>query len=225
MFDRFTDRARKVMGLARQEAQRFNHDYIGTEHILLGLMEEGSGVAASVLKNLGCDRDSIRSAVLKHVSVGHGDPNRLIGQFPFTPRAKKVLELSLASAAKLGHTYIGTEHLLLGLISEDHGFAAQALISAGLTAEDVCRETLQMLGADSAEVKGFDLQEIDKIRERPSLDLTQRRWLATYDALRKDLELKETAHRAAVSRQFATENAVDRFLSALDALRAHRRLH
>jgi len=106
MFDRFTDRARKVMGLARQEAQRFNHDYIGTEHVLLGLVQEGSGVAASVLKNLDIDLKKIRLEVEKLVS--NGTTMVTMGQLPFTPRAKKVLELSLEEASNLGHTYIGT---------------------------------------------------------------------------------------------------------------------
>ena len=117
MFDRFTDRARRVMGLARQEAQRFNHEYIGTEHILLGLIQEGSGVAANVLRNLDIDLDKIRREVEKIVQSG---PSMVtMGQLPFTPRAKKVLELSVEEASNLGHNYIGTEHLLLGLIREN----------------------------------------------------------------------------------------------------------
>src|SRR5881227_4089918 len=114
MYERFTDRARKVMQLANQEAQRFNHEYIGTEHILLGLVKEGSGVAANVLKNLDIDLKKIRLEVEKLVKAG---PSMVtMGQLPFTPRAKKVLELSVEEASNLGHNYIGTEHLLLGLI-------------------------------------------------------------------------------------------------------------
>ena len=135
MFDRFTDRARKVMGLARQEAQRFNHDYIGTEHVLLGLVQEGSGVAASVLKNLDIDLKKIRQEVEKLVSTG--TTMVTMGQLPFTPRAKKVLELSLEVASNLGHTYIGTEHLLLGLIRESDGIAAQVLKNLKVKVEDV----------------------------------------------------------------------------------------
>ena len=109
MFDRFTDRARKVMGLARQEAQRLNHEYIGTEHILLGLVQEGSGVAANVLKNLDIDLRKVRQEVEKLVKTG---PSMVtMGQLPFTPRAKKVLELALEEASNLGHNYIGTEPL------------------------------------------------------------------------------------------------------------------
>jgi ATP-dependent Clp protease ATP-binding subunit ClpC len=149
MFDRFTDRARKVMGLARQEAQRFNHDYIGTEHILLGLVQEGSGVAASVLKNLDIDLKKIRNEVEKLVS--NGTTMVAMGQLPFTPRAKKVLELSLEEASNLGHTYIGTEHLLLGLIRENEGIAAQVLRNLKVKLEEVREEVLELLGADPAE--------------------------------------------------------------------------
>ncbi len=149
MFDRFTDRARKVMGLARQEAQRFNHDYIGTEHILLGLVQEGSGVAASVLKNLEIDLKKIRHEVEKLVS--NGTTMVTMGQLPFTPRAKKVLELSLEEASNLGHTYIGTEHLLLGLIRENEGIAAQVLRNLKVKLDDVRDEVLELLGAEPSD--------------------------------------------------------------------------
>ena len=152
MFDRFTDRARKVMGLARQEAQRFNHDYIGTEHVLLGLVQEGSGVAASVLKNLDIDLKKIRQEVEKLVSTG--TTMVTMGQLPFTPRAKKVLELSLEEASNLGHTYIGTEHLLLGLIRESDGIAAQVLKNLKVKVEDVREEVLELLGAEPVEGGG-----------------------------------------------------------------------
>jgi len=146
MFDRFTDRARKVMALARKEAQRFNHDFIGTEHILLGLIQEGSGVAANVLKNLGVEINRIRSEIEKNVQSG---PSMVtMGQLPFTPRAKKVLELSMEEANELGHNYIGTEHLLLGLIRENDGVAAQVLLDLNLKLEDVRCEVLELLGAD-----------------------------------------------------------------------------
>ena len=149
MFDRFTDRAKKVMNLARQEAQRFNHEYLGTEHILLGLVQEGSGVAANVLKQMGVDLSRIRTEVEKIVKTG---PSMVtMGQLPFTPRAKKVLELSLEEASNLGHNYIGTEHLLLGLIKENEGIAAQVLMNLGVKLEDVREEVLDFLGADSGE--------------------------------------------------------------------------
>ncbi len=146
MFDRFTDRARKVMSIARQEAQRLNHEYIGTEHILLGLIQEGSGVAASVLKNLDVDLEKIRREVEKIVK--HGPSMVTMGQLPFTPRAKKVLELSVEEAQNLGHNYIGTEHLLLGLIHENDGVAAQVLQNLNLRLDDVREEVLELLGAD-----------------------------------------------------------------------------
>ncbi|TAJ08074.1 MAG: ATP-dependent Clp protease ATP-binding subunit [Planctomycetota bacterium] len=149
MFDRFTDRAKKVMNLARHEAQRFNHEYLGTEHILLGLVQEGSGVAANVLKNMGIDLERITAEVEKLVKTG---PSMVtMGQLPFTPRAKKVLELSVEEAGNLGHNYIGTEHLLLGLIKENEGIAAKVLLNLGVKLEDVREEVLEFLGADTNE--------------------------------------------------------------------------
>ncbi len=152
MFDRFTERARKVMSLARQEAQRFNHDYIGTEHILLGLVQEGSGVAAQVLKNLDVKLRKIRVEVEKIVK--NGTNMVTMGQLPFTPRAKKVLELALEEAQNLGHNYIGTEHLLLGLIRENEGIAAQVLMNLGTKLAEVREEVLELLGADQGEAPG-----------------------------------------------------------------------
>ncbi|MHC4450163.1 MAG: ATP-dependent Clp protease ATP-binding subunit, partial [Planctomycetota bacterium] len=158
MFDRFTDRARKVMGLARQEAQRFNHDYIGTEHILLGLIQEGSGVAADVLKNLDVDLKKIRQEVEKLVS--HGTTMVTMGQLPFTPRAKKVLELAYEEASNLGHNYIGTEHLLLGLIREQEGIAAQVLQNIKVRLEDVREEVLELLGAEVGQGEEEDAEPV-----------------------------------------------------------------
>ncbi len=146
MFDRFTDRARKVMGLAKAEAQRLNHEYIGTEHILLGLVQEGSGVAANVLKNMSIDLKRIRTEIEKIVK---GSPTMVTqGNLPFTPRAKKVLELAVEEASNLGHNYIGTEHLLLGLIKENEGIAARVLLNLGVKLEEVRDEILEFLGAD-----------------------------------------------------------------------------
>ncbi|MGQ9591611.1 MAG: ATP-dependent Clp protease ATP-binding subunit [Planctomycetota bacterium] len=146
-FDRFTDRARKVMTLARREAQRFNHDFIGTEHILLGLIQEGTGVAYEVLKNLGVDTDKIRREIEKNVQSG---PSMVtMGQLPLTPRAKKVIELSMEEAQELGHNFIGTEHLLLGLIRENEGVAATVLQDLNVKLEDVRAEVLELLGAES----------------------------------------------------------------------------
>jgi ATP-dependent Clp protease ATP-binding subunit ClpC len=149
MFDRFTERARKVMGLARQEAQRFGHDYIGTEHVLLGLVQEGNGVAAQVLKNLDVEMKKIRIEVEKLVKNGTNTVS--MGQLPFTPRAKKVLELALEEAQSLGHNYIGTEHLLLGLIKENEGIAAQVLMNLEVKLEEVREEVLELLGSPSPE--------------------------------------------------------------------------
>lgn len=144
MYERFTDRARKVMQLANQEAQRFNHEYIGTEHILLGLVKEGSGVAANVLKNLDIDLRKIRLEVEKIVQAG---PDMVtMGRLPQTPRAKKVIEYSIEEARNLGHNYVGTEHLLLGLLREQEGVAAQVLMNLGLKLEDVREEVLNLLG-------------------------------------------------------------------------------
>src|SRR5207244_1093646 len=129
MYERFTDRARKVMQLANQEAQRFNHEYIGTEHILLGLVKEGTGVAANVLKNLDIDLRKIRLEVEKIVQAG---PDMVtMGKLPQTPRAKKVIEYSIEEARNLNHNYVGTEHLLLGLLREQEGVAAQVLMNLG----------------------------------------------------------------------------------------------
>src|SRR5271154_1363104 len=146
MYERFTDRARKVMQLANQEAQRFNHEYIGTEHILLGLVKEGSGVAANVLKNLDIDLRKIRLEVEKIVQTGPGGEQVVMGKLPHTPRAKKVIEYSIEEARNLNHNYVGTEHLLLGLLREQEGVAAQVLINLGLKLEDVREEVLNLLG-------------------------------------------------------------------------------
>jgi ATP-dependent Clp protease ATP-binding subunit ClpC len=144
MYERFTDRARKVMQLANQEAQRFNHEYIGTEHILLGLVKEGSGVAANVLKNLDVDLRKIRLEVEKIVQSG---PDMVtMGKLPQTPRAKKVIEYAIEEARNLNHNYVGTEHLLLGLLREQEGVAAQVLMNLGLKLEDVREEVLNLLG-------------------------------------------------------------------------------
>src|SRR6478672_3126210 len=144
MYERFTDRARKVMQLANQEAQRFNHEYIGTEHVLLGLIKEGSGVAANVLKNLEVDLRKIRLEVEKLVQSGPEIVS--MGKLPQTPRAKKVIEYSMDEARNLGHNYVGTEHILLGLLREQEGVAAQVLMNLGLKLEDVREEVLNLLG-------------------------------------------------------------------------------
>ncbi|HXV27645.1 MAG TPA: ATP-dependent Clp protease ATP-binding subunit [bacterium] len=145
MFDRFTERARKVIILAKEEAKRFNHDYIGTEHILLGLIKEGESVAAAVLQNLGLSLDTIRLEVEKLVQFG---PSTIVsGDIPFTPKAKKVIELAMDEARRLGHNYIGTEHLLLGLIKEGEGVASHVLMNVGLDLNKVRAEVIKLLGS------------------------------------------------------------------------------
>jgi ATP-dependent Clp protease ATP-binding subunit ClpC len=151
MYEKFTDRARKVMQLANQEAQRFNHEYIGTEHILLGLIKEASGVAANVLKNLDIDLRKVRLEVEKIVMSG---PDMVqTGRLLQTPRAKKVIEHAIEEARLLNHNYVGTEHLLLGLLREEEGVAAQVLMNLGLKLEDAREEVLNLLGhsPDSAD--------------------------------------------------------------------------
>jgi len=143
MFERFTDRARRVVTLAQREARKLGHDYIGTEHILLGLIDEGAGVATTALTSMGISLDEMRQAVLD--STGRAaEPAPESGHIPFTPEAKKVLELSLREANQLGHNYIGTEHILLGLIREGGG-AAQLLAAAGVDHDRARRQVIELL--------------------------------------------------------------------------------
>ena len=144
MFERFTDRARRVVVLAQEEARLLNHNYIGTEHILLGLIHEGEGVAAKALESLGISLESVRGQVEEIIGQGGNSPS---GHIPFTPRAKKVLELSLREALQLGHNYIGTEHILLGLIREGEGVAAQVLVKLGADLARVREQVIQLLSA------------------------------------------------------------------------------
>ena len=141
-FDKFTERARKVLSLAQEEAQRFQHNYIGTEHLLLGLVREGEGVAARVLANLGIELSRVRGAV--EFIIGRGD-RIVLGEIGLTPRAKKVIELAVDEARRLNHHYIGTEHLLLGLVREGEGIAAGVLQSLGVNLEKVRTETIRTL--------------------------------------------------------------------------------
>ena len=142
MFERFTDRARRVVVLAQEEARMLNHNYIGTEHILLGLIHEGEGVAAKALEALGISLEAVRSQVEEIIGQGQQAPS---GHIPFTPRAKKVLELSLREALQLGHNYIGTEHILLGLIREGEGVAAQVLVKLGADLNRVRTQVISLL--------------------------------------------------------------------------------
>ena len=144
MSNRFTERAQRVILIAQEEAKRLNHDYVGTEHILLGLIALGEGVAAQVLANLGVDLRRVRAEIEK--IVGTGDNVMLLGEIPFTPRAKKVLELAVEEAQNMGHSHVGTEHLLLGLIREEEGVAAQVLENLGVRLDIVREEVISLLG-------------------------------------------------------------------------------
>ncbi|CAN5261825.1 ATP-dependent Clp protease ATP-binding subunit [soil metagenome] len=151
MFERFTDRARRVVVLAQEEARMLNHNYIGTEHILLGLIHEGEGVAAKALESLGISLEAVRSQVEEIIGQGQAAPT---GHIPFTPRAKKVLELSLREALQLGHNYIGTEHILLGLIREGEGVAAQVLQKLGADLNRVRQQVIQLLSGHIGKGEG-----------------------------------------------------------------------
>jgi ATP-dependent Clp protease ATP-binding subunit ClpC len=148
MFENFTDRARRVVVLAQEEARMLNHNYIGTEHILLGLIHESEGVAAKALESLGISLDAVRQQVKEIIGQGQQAPS---GHIPFTPRGKKVLELSRREASQLGHNYIGTEHILLGLIREGDGVAAQVLVRLGADLNRVRQQVIRMLRGQGAE--------------------------------------------------------------------------
>jgi ATP-dependent Clp protease ATP-binding subunit ClpC len=163
MFNRFTERARKVIILAKEEARRFNHDYIGTEHILLGLIREGEGVAAAVLQKMGMNLQNIRLEIEKLVQPGPS--TQILGDIPFTPRAKKALELAAEEARALGHNYIGTEHILLGLIREGEGVASQVLMNLGLDLNGVRNEVMNLLGSA---LPGFG--QVQPKTKTPALD-------------------------------------------------------
>lgn len=143
MFERFTERARKVVYLAQQEAARLGHNVVGTEHLLLGLVAEGDGVAAKAMENLDIHLDKIRQEVEKIIGSGEMNP---FGEIPFTPRAKRVLELAVDEGRQMGHNYVGTEHILLGLIREGEGVAAQVLKNLGADLDKVRREVLNLIG-------------------------------------------------------------------------------
>ncbi len=165
MFNRFTERARKVIVYAKEEARRFNHDYIGTEHLLLGLVREGEGVAAAVLQKLGLDLESIRMEIEKLVQPG--PQTQVIGDIPFTPRSKKALELSAEEARALGHNYIGTEHLLLGLVKEGEGMAFRVLLNLGLDLGKLRNEVMELLGSG---IPGFVGEDAEKTKKTPAIN-------------------------------------------------------
>ncbi len=200
MYERFTDRARKVMALANQEAQRFNHEYIGTEHILLGLVKEGSGVGATVLKNLDIDLRKVRLEVEKLVKSG---PDMVtMGKLPQTPRAKKVIEYAIEEARNLGHNYVGTEHLLLGLLRERDGVAAQVLMNLGLKLEEVREEVLNLLGAGVESEANPESKETKTKSRTPALDSFGR-------------DLTELAREGALDPVIGRTNEIERVIQIL----------
>ena len=187
MFNRFTERARKVIVYAKEEARRFNHDYIGTEHLLLGLVREGEGVAAAVLQKLGLDLETIRIEVEKLVQPG--PQTQVLGDIPFTPRSKKALELAAEEARALGHNYIGTEHLLLGLVKEGEGMAYRVLLNLGLDLGKLRNEVMELLGSG---IPGFNAQEPVKADKTPAIDAYGR----NLNKLAKDGKLDPVIGRA-----------------------------
>lgn len=187
MFNRFTERARKVIVYAKEEARRFNHDYIGTEHLLLGLVREGEGVAAAVLQKLGLDLETIRIEVEKLVQPG--PPTQVLGDIPFTPRSKKALELSAEEARALGHNYIGTEHILLGLVKEGEGMAYRVLLNLGLDLGKLRNEVMELLGSG---IPGYSTQEPVKSDKTPAIDAYGR----NLNKLAKDGKLDPVIGRA-----------------------------
>jgi ATP-dependent Clp protease ATP-binding subunit ClpC len=209
MFERLTDRARKVMALANQEAQRFNHEYIGTEHILLGLVKEGSGVGANVLKNLDIDLRKVRLEVEKLVKSG---PDMVtMGKLPQTPRAKKVIEYAIEEARNLNHNYVGTEHLLLGLLREHDGVAAQVLMNLGLKLEEVREEVLNLLGA------GVESEEAgDTLEPAGETGTTPRRGKSKTPALDSfGRDLTELARNNELDPVIGRENEIERLIQVL----------
>ena len=166
MFERFTDRARHVVVLAQDEARRLDHTWIGTEHILLGLIREGDGVAAKALESLGISLDAVRQQVEEIIGQGQQAPS---GHIPFTPRTKKVLELALRESKQLGHNYIGTEHILLGLIREGDGVAAQVLVMLGADQNRIRQQVIQLLHGRSAEEPGSTRSAEQELRLLPAV--------------------------------------------------------
>ncbi|HEX2193041.1 MAG TPA: Clp protease N-terminal domain-containing protein [Acidimicrobiales bacterium] len=161
MFERFTDRGRRVVVLAQEEARLLDHDYIGTEHLLLGLLHEGEGVAAKALEQLGVSLEAVRAQVEEVIGRGASTPDFHI---PFTPRAKKVLELSLREGLQLGHDYIGTEHILLGLVREGEGVAAQVLVRLGADLGRVHAQVMDLLGPPTGERPSEAMHRVDVAR-------------------------------------------------------------
>src|SRR6187402_2714684 len=211
MYERFTDRARKVMQLANQEAQRFNHEYIGTEHVLLGLIKEGSGVAANVLKNLDVDLRKIRLEVEKLVQSG---PDMVtMGKLPQTPRAKKVIEYAMEEARNLNHNYVGTEHILLGLLREQEGVAAQVLINLGLKLEEVREEVLNLLGHGIEGGEGGERGGRGGVGEEGGEGRKSRSKTPALDSFGRDLT--ELARQKKLDPVIGRENEIERAIQIL----------
>src|SRR3954451_24825156 len=195
-FDKFTERARKVLSLAQEEAQRFQHNYIGTEHLLLGLVREGEGVAAKVLNNLGVELIRVRSAV--EFIIGRGD-RIVLGEIGLTPRAKKVIELAVDEARRFNHHYIGTEHLLLGLVREGEGIAAGILESLGANLEKARIQTLLVLSQRSRATESPTAQTLPSTpQEAPALAVEEK----------KKLEDAQFTERARKVMSFAQKEAL-----------------
>ncbi|MBL7221845.1 MAG: AAA family ATPase, partial [Phycisphaerae bacterium] len=210
MFERFTERARKVMALANQEAQRFNHEYIGTEHVLLGLIKEGSGVGANVLRNLGVDLPKVRMEIEKLVKAG---PDMVtMGKLPQTPRAKKVVEYAIEEARNLNHNYVGTEHLLLGLLREHDGVAAQVLLNLGLKLEEVRGEVLSLLGA-GLEPEGIEESESSISEGRPGSQRKGKSKTPALDSFGRDLT--ELARQGQLDPVIGRGDEIERVLQVL----------
>jgi ATP-dependent Clp protease ATP-binding subunit ClpC len=165
VFERFTERARQVVVLAQEEARILKHNYIGTEHILLGLLREEEGLAARVLESLDITVERVRAQVVRIVGSGEEVTS---GQIPFTPRAKKVLELALREALSLGHNYIGTEHILLGLVRENEGVAARILLDFDADSEKIRNEVIRMLSGPGGRQRGGQPGPQARARSRPS---------------------------------------------------------
>src|SRR5215210_8004020 len=211
MYERFTDRARKVMQLANQEAQRFNHEYIGTEHVLLGLIKEGSGVAANVLKNLDVDLRKIRLEVEKLVQSG---PDMVtMGKLPQTPRAKKVIEYSMEEARNLNHNYVGTEHILLGLLREQEGVAAQVLMNLGLKLEEVREEVLNLLGHGIEGAEGSERGGRGGVGEEGGEGRKSRSKTPALDSFGRDLT--ELARQGKLDPVIGRANEIERVIQIL----------
>jgi ATP-dependent Clp protease ATP-binding subunit ClpA len=224
MYERFTDRARKVMQLANQEAQRFNHAYIGTEHVLLGLVAEGSGVAANVLRNLNIDLSKIRREIELIVQHGQSGEQVILGRLPHTPRTKKVIEYSIDEARGLNHNYVGTEHLLLGLLREEEGLAAQVLMNLGLKLEDVRAEVMSLLGQTTpltGKADVFHIAKSLKPEKAETYPVSEPKPLPLSDThlqiLRNLLEKRNTEKEECIQKQ-DFEGAV-RYRDEADALR------